>query len=226
MLLGIDAESLRSGARRYGWAAYAISRVFARLQSVGLHLWLVHIRPLEPEFVIPPEHAARFEFRRLAHAEALEQSRLNPKLAMTDAFLSSAFARGDICVGAFDGGRLVAYTWRSLDRAPVDGELWLKLVRSDCRYGYKALVLTEYRGQRINKTVRSFYDREMAAMGIKYNVAYIDLHNLASMRAHQGLHRERIGIAGYFRRHRVWATFRTPAVRRYLQFVRTEESET
>jgi hypothetical protein len=183
------------------------------------------VRPLEPNFVIPPEHAARFEFRRVAYEEALEQSQSNPKLGMDEAFLTRAFARADICVGAFDDGRLVAYTWRSLDSAPVDGDLWLKLVRPDCRYGYKALVLTEYRGQRLNKTVRSFYDREMAAMGIAYNVAYIDLHNLASMRAHQGLHRQRIGIAGYFRRRRVWATFRAPAVRGYLQFVRTDRSE-
>ena len=193
------------------------------LQSMGLHLWVVHVRPLASDFVIPPEHAQRYEFRRVMFAEALAQSRGNPQLNMSQAFLESAFGRGDICVGAFDAGRLVAYTWRSLDRAPIEDGLWLKIVRPNCRYGYKALVLAEYRGQRLNETVRSFYDREMVAMGVRQNVAYIDLHNLPSLKAHRGLRRERIGFAGYFRRRQVWGTFRTPGVRRYFRFVRAHE---
>jgi len=216
----LAAEEFRLGAQRYGLATYTTSRVFALLHSMGLRLWVVHARALEPDFVIPPEHAARYEFRRVGLEEALAQSRSNPNLNMSEAFLQSAFRRGDICVGAFDQGRLVAYAWRTLDQAPVEGEVWLKIVRPACRYGYKALVLSEYRGQRLNRTVRSFYDREMVAMGILQNVAYIDLHNLASMRSHQGLRRERIGYAGYFRRRRVWTTFRTPGVRGYIQFVR------
>jgi len=216
----LATEKFRLGARRYGLVTYAKSRMFALLNSMGLHLWVVHARALEPDFVIPPEHAARYEFRRVGLDEALLQSRSSPDLNLSEAFLESAFSRGDICVGAFDQGRLVAYTWRTLDRAPVDEDLWLKIVQPACRYGYKALVLADYRGQHLNRTVRSFYDHDMVAMGIQENVAYIDMHNIASMRAHRGLHRERVGYAGYFRRRRVWMTFRTPAVRQYFQFVR------
>lgn len=213
-----------SGAQRHGWGAYAASRLFSRLQSLGLHLWVVHARPLEADFVIPPEHAQRYEFRRIMFDEALAQSQANPQLGLSRNFLERAFERGDICVGAFEDGRLVAYTWRSLDLAPVEEGLWLQLVQPGCRYGYKALVLDDYRGQRLNETVRYFYDREMVAMGIRQNVAYIDLHNLPSLRAHRGLRRQRVGYAGYFRAGRVWLTFRSPRVRQYFRFVRTPEA--
>ena len=111
---------------------------------------------------------------------------------------------------------------RFIDRAPVKGDLWLKPLHPDCCYGYKALVLPDYRGQRLNKTVRSFYDDQMVAMGVKRIIGYIDLHNLRSMRAHERWRQDKVGIAGYFGRSRMWATFRTPKVREYLLFTRQQ----
>ena len=68
-------EGFHLGERRYGWFSYVVSRTFALLQSMGLHVWVVYVRALEPDYRIPPEHAARYEFRRLILEEALAQSR-------------------------------------------------------------------------------------------------------------------------------------------------------
>lgn len=165
---------------------------------------------------MPAEHATRFDFRRLSLEDALAAAQ-NPDLDMTTEFVRDAFARGDICVGAYDGNKLVAYTWRTLNCGPITDTLWLELLDRSHRYGYKGLVLSDYRGTRLNMSVARFWDRHFVAMGIQWTVTYVDLHNLASMRStFRDDDRKRIGFAGYLHvGRRVWP-FRSPGVRRIV----------
>lgn len=211
--------AFRDDISRYGLVRAVGARVFRRLQRhCGLHLWSVQTRPILETYDIPPEHAVQFSFRRLTLEDALAASE-NPELAMTAAFVRAAFHRGDICVGAYEGGELVAYTWRALVAAPVKDAVWLRLLGNSRRYGYKAMVLPRHRGNRLSVSVGRFWDRNFLDMGVTQDIGYVDLHNLASMKStFRDPSRKRIGYAGFVQVGKRVRTFRTPAVQACLAF--------
>ena len=165
---------------------------------------------------MPAEHRIRFEFRPLSLEDALKAT-TDPELLMTPEFVTQAFQRGDLCMGAYDGERLVAYVWRSLSRAPVKERLWLRVLDPRCRYGYKSMVLPEYRGQRLNTSVGRFYDHHFVAQGIVYDLGYVALDNLPSMKStFRDPERCRIGYAAVINWSGRFWTFRSRNVRSYL----------
>jgi len=218
--------ALREDVRRFGLIPAVLAGIFRRLeQHCGLHLWSVQTRPIYPEFEMPHAHAERFTFRRLDLEDALVAAR-DPALLLREGAVRTAFARGDICVGAYDGDRLVAYTWRTLSQAPVTDTVRIRLLRKSMRYGYKSLVLPPYRGMRLSHSVARFWDHNFLAMGVDHDVGYVALHNLASMRStFREPNRKRIGYAGYIQvgdRH--WS-FRTRGVRDYLAIEPADRDE-
>lgn len=202
---------------RHGLVPALMARVLRNLERhCGLHLWSVQTRPIYPKFEMPHEHAERFTFRRLDLDDALAAAR-DPALLLPEEFVRAALSRGDICVGAYDGDRLVAYTWRTLTCAPVTDTVQIRLLRKSTRYGYKALVLPAYRGMRLNHSVARFWDHNFLAMGVDHDVGYVALHNLASMRStFRDPNRKRIGYAGFLQIGDRYWSFRTRGVRDYL----------
>jgi len=56
----------RDDSNRYGLAQTFCGRLFGYLERyLGLHVWRIFVRPIAPVFEMPPEHAERFECKRL-----------------------------------------------------------------------------------------------------------------------------------------------------------------
>ncbi|MGI9326176.1 MAG: hypothetical protein ACR2PZ_13210 [Pseudomonadales bacterium] len=215
--------SLRNNIDRHGFFRAVVARMLQALeQHVGLHIWSINVRPLAESFDIPPEHSDKLRIARLDLEETLRAAEQDD-LQLSANFVRAAFARGDICVGAFDHERLVAYTWRSTSVAPITLDLWIRIDVRPQAYGYKSFVHPGYRGRRLNDSVGRYCDPLLFQMGIKHRIAYIDLHNLSSIRGtFRDPKTQRIGYAGYRKRDSNYWTFRTKGVRDYLSFeVRT-----
>lgn len=205
---------------RYGLRQVLCGRLFSYLERLGVHVWVVQTRPLHSHFDMPSAHAARFRFALLTLESAGNAATRDSRLKLPETFLHAALARGDVGCGAFEGDRLVAYTWRTMTRAPVAGPLWIHLLDATSRYGYKSLVLPEYRGSRLNVSVARFHDRWFVERGIHRDVGYVALANLASLRStYRDPERVRVGYAGYLRLGSRYATFRSRDVRRYFELV-------
>ena len=191
-------------------------------QYLGMHVWVVQTRPLVQHFELPADHAARFEFKPLTLEDALIACE-DETLGIATEFVHDAFARGDICQGAFEKGRLVAYCWRTTVRAPVTERLWLRIHAADTRYGYKSFVLPAYRGIRLSQSNARVYDHYFISKGIHTDVGYVDLHNLASLKnTYRDPDRKNVGYAGYLELGGRYHTWRTPGVRPYLSFDYTD----
>ncbi|HEX2482149.1 MAG TPA: hypothetical protein VHQ69_09735 [Methylomirabilota bacterium] len=66
--------------------------------------------------------------------------------------------RGDLCVAAFEGERLIAYVWRAFGSTPAEDGLWIT-VPKPARYGYKSFTRPEYRGRHIQQVLSFSTDR-------------------------------------------------------------------
>jgi hypothetical protein len=115
--------------------------------------------------------------------------------------------------GAFEGDRLIGYSWRTFTAAPDMDGLW---VRVDRPYfcGYKAFTLCSHRGRRIHASVALFSDGYLLERGYAAEVGFVDTTNLASLAVAKFLGRQRIGYAGYLKWFGRCIPFRTPAVKK------------
>lgn len=76
------------------------------------------------------------------------------------------FRRGDIGVGAFDAGKLVAYTWCNLEHfGGVGQKSPRRLLAGDEAYLYDAYTLPDYRGQALVPHLRTELYRLLQAEG-------------------------------------------------------------
>ena len=205
----VKLENLHEDVRRWGWKRSLFLRIVSRLRTVaGLHIYRVGLRPL-----VRQERELDGISVRIATPEELLQAANDPELDMRPDFVRSALARGDFAIGAFEGGRLVGYAWRTFTAAPdVDG-LWVRVDRP-CHYLYKGFTLPSHRGRSIQVAIPLFSDRYFLAQGYSAEVGIVDIANFASINNGKRLGRRKVGYAGYVKWFGRCIPFRTPAVRR------------
>ena len=189
---------------------------------LNFHFWAIQTRNLEPDFVPPEEHTNEFDFRTLTPDEILIAAQ-NPELGITQAFVHSAFARGDICTTALHGESLVACSWKTLSRAPVAKRLWICIDQQPQFYGYKAFVLPKYRGQRLSTSVAKASDAELVKAGAKWGVSYKAISNLESRAVNFRNDNSTLrGYAGYWKIGSRCFSFRTPGAKPFISFERSK----
>src|SRR5262245_47582106 len=113
-------------------------------RRLGIYLYVVKARPLRTQSPVPRRD---IEFRELSMAECLRASS-DPALDLSAEVVRDAAVRGDVCVGAFDSGRLVAYSWFASETAAVFDGVWIGF-DGPAMYIYKAFVLPDARGRHI-----------------------------------------------------------------------------
>ena len=159
--------------RIVAWIAQRLSR------HAGIYLSRVVVRPLAGSEAPRP----RAEIHcRVVKAEELRCWCLDPALELTDEHISAASVRGDLCVGAYDGERLIGYEWLGFGPTPHVGRLWVQFSPSDC-YMYKKFVLPAYRGHGIAALLDAKADDIAALYERERIVCFIDLQNWASWRS-------------------------------------------
>jgi hypothetical protein len=208
----MDLQSLYTDASRTGWTLALLARVTARLEkTLGLWIYRVNIRQLRE----PAPHHDRLPegittVRALTEADLLEGTK-DDDLDLDPAFIRSALERGDRSWGAFEGDKLVGYTWRSPSTAPFRDDLWIR-IGHPLHYVYKSYTRTTHRGKGIHIAITRVADRHMLETGRPSEVGFIDISNIQSLRAARSLGRRKVGWAGYLKAFGRCFTFRTAGV--------------
>jgi hypothetical protein len=136
-------------------------------------------------------------------------------------FIDECTARGDFCVGAFDGRHMVSWAWVAAEAAPHIEGLCVK-VEPPYSYGYKWFTKPEYRGKDIIARITQLRDKLSADAGCTHNVGFIETHNYASLTSSSRLGGRCVGHAGYLSLFGRFYPFRTPGVVKHkFRFLRT-----
>lgn len=205
-------ENLQADATRWGWKRSFLIRVVSALRRcAGLHIYRINVRPLvrqSPEPCLP-----RGITVRIVPPHDLFKAARDPDLDLSSDFVRDALARGDMAFGAFEGDRLVGYTWRTFTAAPDRDGLWAR-VRHPYQYSYKAFTRPSHRRRRIHVAITSFADAHLLRRGYRFEVGYMEINNFASIALADFMGRRKIGYAGYVRWFGRSIPFRTPAVKK------------
>ena len=160
---------------------------------------------------------------RLANRQELIQAIKEIPDYLTQEFVESAMARGDICAAAFSDSKIIAFHWASFTTAKVNDHLWVEF-DTPYRYGYNAYTRPEYRGRRIAQRVMRFVDSECLKHGYTHTIVYVETHNYASLANLERLGNRCVGYAGYFRLFGKFFPFRSPGAKaRSFRFYRSGE---
>lgn len=124
--------------------------------------------------------------------------------------VEAALTRGDLCAAAFDGERIVAYTWRAFHTAPHAHDLCLRF-RTPYRYGYKAFTLPACRGMHLQTFLAPVTDAICIERGRDHGIGFIETHNFPSITMSRRNGHRHAGYIGYLRVFGRPLCFRSPA---------------
>ena len=181
---------------------------FRALSFLGVHGWRVFARRLGAEALRAPPGLNL----RCAPADELRAQWSEAEVEFTEPKARDAFARGEVCVGAFDGPRLVAYAWYAVAPAPHSNGLWMDFDRRAV-YVYRAFVVPRYRGRGIAPALYRFADRLFLERGREIAVLCIQASNKPSLAAARRSGAHAIGYCAYWHGAGRFFSLRTPGVR-------------
>jgi hypothetical protein len=205
-------ESLPADVGRWGWRRTMLIRATSMLgRYAGLHIYRVNVRPLIRQSS-EPSLPSGFTVRIIAPDELLKAAD-DPELDLGVDFVRDALARGDMAFGAFEGDRLVGYTWRTFTAAPDRDGLWVKVGRP-YQYSYKAFTRPSHRRKRLHVAITFLADAYLFERGYAFEVGYLEISNFSSIGVADFLGRRGIGHAGYVKWLGRCIPFRTPAVKK------------
>jgi ribosomal protein S18 acetylase RimI-like enzyme len=152
------------------------------------------------------------ELRALSQAELLSRCR-DPELDLREAMIQEALRRGDLCLGALDGGTLLGYVWFAYQTAPhVDG-VWVK-VPPHAVYRFKSFVRPTFRGRGIAAALYGVADAVVARPGLDSVVDCVAVQNPASIAATLKSGSRPLGAIAYWQASRWFVAFHSRSVRR------------
>ena len=178
---------------------------------LGLHLYVLQVRAQDPDAAVPalPPGVSL----RIASREELLRASADLTLALAPESIEAALDRGDLCVAAFEGDRLIAYVWRAFGPTPAEDGLWIT-VPKPFRYGYKSFTRPDYRGRHIQQALSFATDRLCLERGFTQGLSYVETHNYPSLMSNLRHGNRTVGHLGYFTWFGRHLTFRTPGARR------------
>lgn len=208
----MNLRCLFTDASQWGWTLALLVRATARLEKLlGVWIYRVNVRNLGEGAAKPDRLPPGITVRALTEADLFEAAK-DDDLGLEPSFIRDAIARGDLCCGAYEGGRLVGYTWRAPSTAPFRDDVWIR-IRDPLHYVYKSFTRESHRGRGIHIALTRLADRHMLEKGRHGELGCIDISNVPSLRAARSLGRRKIGWAGYTRVFGRCFTFTTPGVR-------------
>ena len=121
---------------------------------------------------------------RIAGAAELRAATARPEWAgeMSRAFVDQALAKGDECVGIFDGDALTSIGWYARTPTPVTDSLSLRFDPS-WTYMYKGFTLKPWRGKRLHGIGMTFALQHYVERGARGLISYVEFNNLKSLRS-------------------------------------------
>ena len=181
-----------------------LSGVLAR--RTGLRLFRLFSRKLGADIPTVTGMALRMVRKDDALADCAD-----PELDLRPAGVEQAFARGDLCVGAYEGTRLAGYCWLALSPLPHLDGVWVEF-GSHAVWTYKSLVRPPYRGRGIAPALYRFADSACRQRGRSQSLLCVEAHNTPSIAAGLRAGYAPSGWAGWLRREGSVHAWYSPAV--------------
>ena len=154
-------------------------RVMSRLgRHTGLRVFRVFGRRLRTRVAAP---APRVDCRLLKEREVLALC-ADPTLDLLPAKVQAAYARGDLCVAAYQDGVFAGYCWFALSPAPHMDGAWLEFP-DHVVYTYKSYVRPAFRGHGVAPALYRFADALFLQQGRTHAVLCVETHNQPSIAA-------------------------------------------
>lgn len=167
------------GRLRYGQAVQEILDRLAR-RGIVVYPYLVFEEPADRVFADPPG-LETLRARRLTPGD-LPQLAAIAQRVRSERAAGERLARGEIGIGAFDGARLVAYTWCDLEKLSGFGRgVVLRGLEPDEACLAKSWTMPEYRGRGIALFLRREVYAAMRALG-KHRLCSVCLYFNRSVR--------------------------------------------
>jgi GNAT superfamily N-acetyltransferase len=174
----------------------------------GLYLLRVTSRPVH---AFSAEAVAEVRCGMVGEAE-LRRWCADPAMELRLPAVRAALARGDVCIGAWQGEVPVGYQWLAFAAAPHVAGIWVQFDERDC-YAYKKLVLPAYRGRRIAALLSAQADDIAAAKGRERVLSLIAVDNTTSWKAARRTRSESVGYVGFLRGFRLSFPFHSDGAR-------------
>lgn len=186
-------------------------RVAGRLaRHAGIRVYRFFARDLDDGRV--PPACAGLDFRVMTEPEVLARAN-EPGLNLSPDKVRAALARGDVCAGAYDEGRLAGYCWFAYSPLPHLDGVWVSF-GDEVGWTYKSLVRPSHRGRGIAPALYDFADRLGRQRGRKRAVICVESHNRASIAAARRSGHLPEGYAACLHRGQAVLSWCSPAVRR------------
>jgi GNAT superfamily N-acetyltransferase len=192
----LHASVMRAAARHARLRAF---RVFARRVGGGTQT-----------------AASDLRLRLLREPEALSLC-VEPALDLAPSKIRAAYARGDLCVGAFHGADVLGYCWFAFTAAPHMDRVWLDFP-SDVVYTYKSFVRPMFRGRGIAAAMYRFADAAATDRGRRRAIICVESHNWPSIAAARRGGFSEAGYAAYVGATRLRSWCSREAARHGLRF--------
>ncbi len=198
------------GVRFYGSHRPRLMPFLRRKLGLNLYRVLVRALPDQPE---PRVLKGQLEYRMVSEAELLPWCP-HPGLDLKEKTLRPAFARGDRCVGAFEGDQLVGYVFFAFQATPDTDGTWVDF-DSRTRYAYKSFVLPAYRGRRMGLELYQLSALVCPSQDRSLDMIIVHTDNTPSLRSAQSVGGRAVGYGGYWKVLGRFVLFRSPGTRRF-----------
>jgi hypothetical protein len=184
------------------------------LPRMRRHLGMNCLRILErtPGMASAARTPAGIACRVLAEKEVVAFA-ADRALDMDAQWVRNAYARGALCLGALQNGRLAGYTWLAYGDTPFARGVWIALDPA-LRYSYKSFVRPECRGQRIIQALHAFADQPALWRGRRRSIDFVAAENFASLSALDRTGARTLGYVTYVRLFGALIAFRSAGMRR------------
>lgn len=178
-------------AALYGRVMRALSR------RAGVRVFRFFRRELDTG-TPPIAGPAGAELRLLQESEVIALCR-DPELDLQDEAVRAAYGRGDRCVGALEGRKLLGYCWVAFAPLPHLDGVWVDF-NERVGWLYKSFVPAAFRGRGIAPALYGLAEAQSAEAGRRYAVICVESHNAPSIGAARRAGYAGGGAAGYMRR--------------------------
>lgn len=187
------------------------ARLAGRLwRHAGLRLFRLFSRPLGPERPAAPPRGVQLCLLLEHDVRGLCRS---PELDLREGSVVAAYARGDICVAAFEADSVAGYCWLAFAPLPHLDGVWVEFDRL-VAWTYKSFVRPSHRGRGIAPALYRFADAASLERGRTHSVICVESHNRASVGAALRAGYAPTGYGGYMLRGSSLRTWTSPAVKR------------
>lgn len=135
----------------------------------------------------------------------------DPELDLREDSIKAAFQRGDLCVGAFDGGTLAGYCWLAFSPIPHLDGVFIEF-SDDVVWTYKSLVRHSHRGRGIAPALYRHADAACLQRSRCRSLICVESHNVPSISAALRAGYQNAGSAAYVRRGSFFADWYAPGL--------------